>query len=127
MYNRKMRSFKPDVESYLAEKSSRSGTNSPGGTSSALIKTGASAELQTAYGQLSYGDHKPSDDDVDRLVSHLNNEQAQRSKRARNRDDDDGEVTYINEANKRFNAKAKRFYDKYTTEIRENFERGTAL
>ena len=54
--------------------------------------------------------------------------QAQRAKRSRKRGEDpDGEVTYINDYNKRFNEKAKRFYDKYTTEIRENFERGTAL
>ncbi len=77
---------------------------------------------------MSYGDHKPNDADVDRLVSHLNMEQVQRSKRTRKREDDpDAEVTYINETNRKYNNRLNRFYDKYTQEIRENFERGTAL
>ena len=42
-------------------------------------------------------------------------------------DDDGGDVTYINEKNKQFNEKLNRFYNRYTTEIRENFERGTAI
>jgi pre-mRNA-splicing factor SYF2 len=29
--------------------------------------------------------------------------------------------------NKQFNEKLKRFYDKYTADIRDSFERGTAL
>ena len=29
--------------------------------------------------------------------------------------------------NKQFNEKLKRFYDKYTADIRESFERGTAI
>jgi hypothetical protein len=62
--------------------------------------------------------------------------------------DDDGDVTYINDANKVFNKKINRYFDKYTAEyvfrivdfqsrnsyspvvpcrIRANFERGTAL
>ena len=60
--------------------------------------------------------------------------------------DDDGDITYINERNRVFNKKVDssspyhlealisillaqiaRFYDKYTTEIRASFERGTAL
>lgn len=35
--------------------------------------------------------------------------------------------TYINERNMRFNNKMARAYDKYTAEIRANFERGTAI
>jgi pre-mRNA-splicing factor SYF2 len=40
---------------------------------------------------------------------------------------DGGDVTYINQKNKQFNDKLTRFYNKYTTEIRESFERGTAI
>eukprot|EP00940_MAST-03C_sp_MAST-3C-sp2_P001150 g1150.t1 len=36
-------------------------------------------------------------------------------------------VDFINARNERFNAKAARHYDKYTTEIRQSLERGTAL
>lgn len=50
-----------------------------------------------------------------------------RNKRSRKRpEDEDGEVTYINQKNKGFNRKIGRFFDEYTKEIRENFERGTA-
>ena len=37
------------------------------------------------------------------------------------------DVTSINERNKHFNKKLKRAFDKYTVEIRQNLERGTAL
>ena len=36
------------------------------------------------------------------------------------------DITYINERNRHFNEKIDRYYGKYTKEIRENFERGTA-
>lgn len=45
----------------------------------------------------------------------------------RRRHDPDADVSYINEKNKKFNEKLGRSYDKYTEEIRESFERGTAL
>jgi pre-mRNA-splicing factor SYF2 len=38
-----------------------------------------------------------------------------------------GDVTFINEKNKQFNLKLARFYNKYTADIRESFERGTAI
>ena len=37
------------------------------------------------------------------------------------------DVDFINDRNKVFNKKLKRSYDKYTVEIRQNFERGTAI
>ena len=37
------------------------------------------------------------------------------------------DIDYINDRNKHFNKKIKRAYDKYTVEIRQNLERGTAL
>jgi hypothetical protein len=36
-------------------------------------------------------------------------------------------VDFINGRNEHFNKKIKRAYDKYTVEIRQNIERGTAL
>jgi len=41
--------------------------------------------------------------------------------------EDEGDITYINERNRVFNKKIARYYDKYTAEIRASFERGTAL
>jgi len=40
---------------------------------------------------------------------------------------DANDVSYVNQKNKRFNEKIGRNYDKYTAEIRQNLERGTAL
>ena len=39
----------------------------------------------------------------------------------------DNDVDYINERNMKFNKKAARYYDKYTAEIKQNLERGTAV
>lgn len=40
---------------------------------------------------------------------------------------DDADINYINERNKKFNEKAERYYGKYTEEIKQNLERGTAI
>jgi len=74
---------------------------------------------------------KPDRAAVDRLVADIRKAEEVRLKKRRERGrdnaDDGGDVTYINEKNKQFNEKLKRFYDKYTTETRDNFERGTAI
>jgi pre-mRNA-splicing factor SYF2 len=76
-------------------------------------------------------DHKPSQEAIDKLVGDLDKgERARLKARAARgiRDEQDaGDVTYINQKNKQFNDKLTRFYNKYTTEIRESFERGTAI
>tara|TARA_R110002003_G_scaffold702_12_gene21171 strand:- start:1843 stop:2703 length:861 start_codon:yes stop_codon:yes gene_type:complete len=76
-------------------------------------------------------DHKPSKEAIDKLVDDLDKgERARLKARAARgiRDEQDGgDVTYINQKNKQFNDKLTRFYNKYTTEIRESFERGTAI
>jgi pre-mRNA-splicing factor SYF2 len=84
-----------------------------------------------------YADHdstgfieqKPKRENVDRLVADLKKAEEARFKarRARGREDEGGDVTYINEKNKQFNMKLARFYDRYTVDIRESFERGTAI
>ena len=40
---------------------------------------------------------------------------------------DEEYVTYINDRNRQFNKKAARAFDPYTTEIKQNLERGTAV
>ena len=39
----------------------------------------------------------------------------------------DADIDYINKRNMRFNKRIERFYGKYTTEIKQNLERGTAV
>ncbi|PVF98719.1 SYF2-domain-containing protein [Serendipita vermifera] len=96
---------------------------------SAAEANGAVAEgLYRDANSLSYADNKPSEEAIDRVVNKLNNDLDKRRKWSRKRtNEDEGDVTYINERNKVFNKKIARFYDKYTKEIRESFERGTAV
>ena len=74
-------------------------------------------------------EQKPKKENVDRLVEDIRKAEEIRLKKRKERrgDQDDGDVTYINEKNKQFNLKLARFYDRYTTDIRESFERGTAV
>ncbi|EXJ89198.1 hypothetical protein A1O3_02264 [Capronia epimyces CBS 606.96] len=74
-------------------------------------------------------EQKPKRENVDRLVNDLKKAEEARFKkrRDRGREADEGDVTYINDKNKQFNLKLARFYDRYTTDIRESFERGTAI
>jgi pre-mRNA-splicing factor SYF2 len=75
--------------------------------------------------------HKPSKEAIDKLVNDLEGAQRARLKaraaRGLRDEDTSGDVTYINQKNKQFNEKLARFYNRYTTEIRESFERGTAI
>lgn len=73
---------------------------------------------------------KPGKAAVDRLVADIKKAEEVRLKKRRERginDDEGRDITYINEKNKQFNLKLARFYDKYTADIRESFERGTAI
>lgn len=40
---------------------------------------------------------------------------------------DEADIDYINERNMKFNQKLARFYDPFTSEIKQNLERGTAI
>ncbi|KAL9938216.1 hypothetical protein V8E36_002839 [Tilletia maclaganii] len=131
-YQRQLRQLKPDLKEYertMTDASAAAGSSSST-TSQALIRTNnPSNSLAVPEGDaLSYGTHKPSEAALERLASHINNEHEVKANRSRKRPvDPDSEVTYINEKNRRFNEKAERFYGKYTKEIRDSFERGTAL
>lgn len=76
------------------------------------------------YGSL---DDKPSKEAIDRLVQGVKREIHTRETRSRERKEIQDDISWINEKNRVFNQKIARFYDKYTKEIRENLERGTAL
>lgn len=135
----------------------------------------AAESLYRDANSLLYADNKPTEEAIDRVIGKLNAEYVnlgsflrhrvtevylvsysidKKKKFSRKRNnDDDGDITYINERNKVFNKKVRvmvilgferglrvvvadtdvsplqiaRYYDKYTTEIRASFERGTAL
>uniref|UniRef100_A0A8B9MCZ5 Pre-mRNA-splicing factor SYF2 n=1 Tax=Accipiter nisus TaxID=211598 RepID=A0A8B9MCZ5_9AVES len=77
---------------------------------------------------LLHGTHVPSKEGVDRMVADLEKQIEKREKYSRRRPyNDDADIDYINERNAKFNKKAERFYGKYTAEIKQNLERGTAV
>ncbi|GFZ42408.1 hypothetical protein JCM24511_00123 [Saitozyma sp. JCM 24511] len=135
-YNRDIRNTKADLVAYERQKEAAlglaPGTLVPAGATSASLATSsrskgltASEDLYRGAHTLAYGDSKPSEEAVDRVIGKINKDMG-KGKRKKN-DDEDAEVNYINDRNKKFNQKAARFYDKFTRTIRENFERGTAL
>jgi len=71
---------------------------------------------------------RPSQEGVERMVAELEAAAQRKAKFSRRRTfNEDEDVSYINERNRIFNKKAQRAYEAYTTEIRQNLERGTAL
>ena len=74
------------------------------------------------------GGDKPSQEAVQRLAQTIEKQDQRRAGFSRRRAfNEDDEVTYINDRNMHFNKKIARSFDKYTAEIKANFERGTAL
>lgn len=71
---------------------------------------------------------KDSKEGVDRMVEDVQKRIETRGKRSRRRRfDHDADVDYINDRNMKFNKKLERFYGDYTEEVKQNFERGTAI
>ena len=61
-------------------------------------------------------------------MNELNRQEESRLKYSRRRTSHEATtVDHISDKNEHFNKKLKRTYDKYTVEIRQNLERGTAL
>ncbi|GLB39801.1 putative SYF2 splicing factor [Lyophyllum shimeji] len=139
-YKKDLDHIKPDLVAYNKQKEMAMGlapgtlvTFDPAAGSSQLVPTSqeqqlAAANLYRDANTLIYGDNKPSEDAIDRVVSKINQDIDKKSKFSRKRlNEPEGDITYINEQNRVFNKKIARYYDKYTAEIRASFERGTAL
>ncbi|KAJ6607026.1 SYF2 splicing factor-domain-containing protein [Mycena sp. CBHHK59/15] len=128
-YKKDLDQIKPDLAVYNRQKELAMGL-APG-TLTAFNPTASSSQ--------------PSEDAIDRMVGKINREYVpcaslfapadlrptsidKKGKFSRKRvNEDEGDITYINEHNRVFNKKIARYYDKYTAEIRASFERGTAL
>ncbi|KAM6156512.1 LOW QUALITY PROTEIN: pre-mRNA-splicing factor SYF2-like [Erethizon dorsatum] len=109
-YHRLTKQIKPDMETYerLREKHGE--------------------EFFPTSNSLLHGTHVPSTEETDRMVIDLEKQIEKRDKYSRRRPcNDDADIYYINERNAKFNKKAERFYGKYTAEIKQNLERGTAV
>ncbi|XP_038515787.1 pre-mRNA-splicing factor SYF2 isoform X1 [Canis lupus baileyi] len=109
-YHRLTKQIKPDMETYerLREKHGE--------------------EFYPTSNSLLHGTHVPSTEEIDRMVIDLEKQIEKRDKYSRRHPyNDDADIDYINERNAKFNKKAERFYGKYTAEIKQNLERGTAV
>ncbi|KAL5001810.1 Pre-mRNA-splicing factor syf2 [Aspergillus recurvatus] len=136
VYKRQLREMKPDLEGYeneklaAIEKAAASGdleiVETNDGEMIAVDKNGTFYSTADSIG---FTESKPDRAAVDKLVADLRKAEEVRLKKRRERrgGEEDGDVTYINEKNKQFNQKLSRFYNKYTTEIRDSFERGTMI
>ncbi|KAH7044048.1 SYF2 splicing factor-domain-containing protein [Macrophomina phaseolina] len=135
-YKRQLRDLKPDMDAYDRQKMEavqRAAQN--GGLEivemedGELIAVDRDGSFYTTADSTEFVNHRPEKEAVDKLVNDIRKAEEARLKarRARGLDDDSGDVTYINQKNKQFNEKLARFYNKYTADIRESFERGTAI
>ncbi|KAJ2520529.1 pre-mRNA-splicing factor SYF2 [Coemansia sp. RSA 2049] len=111
-YERDVAKIKPDLAAYERDKHEKAAMM--GGTG------GSEVSLDAV--------HKPDHRHVEKLVKTVEEQQRRRAELHKPSIEKEGEsVSYINERNARFNRKMNRAYDKHTKEIRDNFERGTAL
>ncbi|KAJ4391854.1 Pre-mRNA-splicing factor SYF2 [Gnomoniopsis smithogilvyi] len=142
VYERQVRNLgEPDLERYIAQKKKAIEEAAARGTLE-IVETedGEMVAVDrdgTFYGGgggrdliSSFADNKPDKKALDRLVGEMKKAEEVAAKKRRERlarNGDDGDVTYINDKNKQFNQKLSRFYNKYTAEIRDSFERGTMI
>ncbi|KAK9451675.1 SYF2 splicing factor-domain-containing protein [Limtongia smithiae] len=127
-YERELREFKPDMEAYLNQKTSAVAKSGQliEGTDGSVVGIDSSKRFYADANSLNFADSKPPKDAVDRLVNSVKKAEEQRVRKKKTPKEDD-DILAINDKNKKFNAKLSRYYDKYTKEIRDSFERGTAL
>ncbi|VUC26409.1 unnamed protein product [Clonostachys rosea] len=137
VYKKQLRNVNVDLEKYekdkkaLIEKAAASGgldiVETEDGELIAIDKDGS---FYSTANSTNFNQNKPEKAAIDRLVDDLKRAEEQRLKKRKERmakNGDEGDTTYINEKNKQFNQKLERFYNKYTAEIRESFERGTRI
>lgn len=137
VYKRQMRHMQPDLERYGKEKAAAIQKAAASGgleiietDEGELIAVDKDGSFYSTAESTTFAENKPDKAAIDRLVDDVRRAEEQRLKKRRERmakDGDDGDVTYINEKNKQFNQKLSRFYNKYTADLRDSFERGTAI
>ncbi|KAI9672715.1 MAG: pre-mRNA-splicing factor syf2 [Alyxoria varia] len=137
VYKRQIREMgKPDLEAYEQSKADAVRRAAENGRleivetqDGELVAVDKDGTFYSTADTTDFAQNKPDKAAVDRLVGDLKKAEEIRMKKRKERgkEDDDGDITFINEKNKQFNQKLARFYNKYTTEIRDSFERGTAI
>ncbi|KAL8676228.1 MAG: hypothetical protein Q9224_007307 [Gallowayella concinna] len=136
IYKRQLREMPTDMEGYerdkaaAVQKAAMSGgleiVETEDGELAAVDKNGT---FYSTADSTDFIENKPQRTAVDRLVSDIKKAEEVRLKKRRDRGkgEEEGDITYINDKNKQFNQKLARFYNKYTAEIRDSFERGTMI
>jgi len=72
--------------------------------------------------------YKATDEQKDRLAAAMDKSQDKKKAYSRRRTyNPEEDCNYVNDRNRHFNKKMERFFGEYTTETRQNLERGTAL
>ncbi|BDD58031.1 pre-mRNA-splicing factor syf2 [Monascus purpureus] len=135
VYKRQLREMKPDMEAYEREKMAAIEKAAANGdleivetNDGEMIAVDKNGTFYSTADTVGFTENKPDRAAVDKLVADLRKaEEVRLKKRKERRSEEDPDVTYINEKNKQFNQKLARFYNKYTTEIRDSFERGTMI
>ncbi|KAL6214070.1 hypothetical protein ACLB2K_013508 [Fragaria x ananassa] len=86
-------------------------------------------EFYREASSLQYGKApKISEDKIDKMVKELKDQEEKKKKFSRRRRfHDEKDIDSINDRNEHFNKKIERAFGKYTLEIKNNLERGTAL
>lgn len=137
VYKRQLRNMAPDLEKYTREKMAAIEKAAAAGTleiveteDGELIAVDKDGSFYSTADSTAFAENKPDKAAIDRLVNDMKKAEAVSLKKRRDRmaaNGDDADVTHINEKNKQFNQKLARFYNKYTAEIRDSFERGTMI
>ncbi|KAL8387947.1 hypothetical protein RB595_009558 [Gaeumannomyces hyphopodioides] len=137
IYKRQLKNMPPDMERYASDKMAAINKAAAAGTldiveteDGELIAVDRDGSFYSTADSTSFANNRPDKAAIDRLVNDMKKAEdvaakKRKARTAKNGDDDD--VTYINDKNKQFNQKLSRFYNKYTAEIRESFERGTMI
>ncbi|CAI2177201.1 17283_t:CDS:2 [Funneliformis geosporum] len=129
-YKRQINELKPDLLTYKEQKAAAVASSSLITTEDGqIVSVDTESNFYRDANSLQYAsvDNQPNREAIDKVVADVNKTIAKREKSSRKKPvNEDDDITYINERNRRFNEKIGRFYDKYTKEIKENFERGTA-
>ncbi len=95
----------------------------------ASITTSSSTTSSSEQYEMNYGNApKLTEKDLEIVVKdHEEQMERNRKRQRRHTFNEDEDVSYINKRNRNFNKKLGKSYDKYTTEIKQSLERGTAL
>ncbi|KFY62802.1 hypothetical protein V496_04391 [Pseudogymnoascus sp. VKM F-4515 (FW-2607)] len=136
VYKRQIGNMKHDTSNYEKEKMAAIERAAASGgleivetDDGELVAVDKDGSFYSTADSTGFVENKPDKAAVDRLVADLQQAEDARLKKRKERgqDKDEGDITYINEKNKNFNQKLNRFYNKYTAEIRDSFERGTMI